>query len=126
MPSIRILSVGQCGYDDGKIRRSIKTGLTAEVISVGSHDQAQKLLREERFDVVLVNRIGDQDGASGLDLIQVLKSAATTASIPCLLVSNLTEAQDAAVSLGAARGFGKNDLETKRPVEALMDALAVS
>ena len=126
MPVIRILSVGQCSYDDGRIRRSILKGLDAEVIAVSTQKEAQRILREEKFDVVLVNRIGDQDSALGLDFIQLLKSEPTTANIRSLLVSDLADAQEAAVRLGAAKGFGKVDLETTKPVEALVNALAIS
>ena len=110
MPRVRILSVGQCGYDHGQISGQFKRQIDAEVFSAGTHNQAMSAIRAGHFDLVLVNRIGDDDGAPGLDLIRTLKSDPGTASLPVMLVSNYAEAQADAVSLGALPGFGKADL----------------
>lgn len=67
-------------------------------------------LRQGAYDLVLVNRVLDEDSSSGLDLIRQLKADPALARIPVLLVSNYVDAQAQAVALGALRGFGKNDL----------------
>jgi CheY-like chemotaxis protein len=124
VPAIRILSVGQCSYDDGNIRRSLALPLEAEVVAVDTHDQARKTLLGSRFDLILVNRVGDSDGAIGLDLVRDLKQEPAHAAIPTMLVSNFADAQSQAIALGAAPGFGKTDLGTNKAIDAIRQALA--
>ena len=126
MPRIRILSVGQCGFDNSQIRQSLSKPLDAEVIAVDTHREATEALQVGGIDVVLVNRIGDTDGAYGLDLIRAIKNNSSTSSIPTLLVSNFASAQQDAMAIGAAPGFGKDDLSTKNAVEAIRQALTGS
>jgi len=57
------------------------------------------------MDIVLVNRILAQDGSSGLQVIRELIGTGT--KTPVMLLSDRSDAQDAAVALGAVRGFGK-------------------
>jgi CheY-like chemotaxis protein len=63
---------------------------------------------------VLINRVLDFDGSSGLDLIRTLKEAPDQpmAAVPVILVSNYPEAQQAALELGAVSGFGKASLHS--------------
>ena len=123
MPRIRILSVGQCGFDNSQIRQSLGKPLDAEIIAADTHRDATEALRVGGIDLVLVNRIGDADGALGLDLIRIIKNDTATASIPTLLVSNFSSAQHEAMAIGAAPGFGKDDLGTKKEIEAIRQAL---
>ncbi len=121
MPRPRILSVGQCGYDHGQITRQLSQNFDAEVVAADTHAEALDALDESAFDLVLVNRVGDADGAPGLDLIRALKARAGSASAApaVVLVSNFADAQAQARSLGALDGFGKSDLG--RP--AFLDAI---
>ena len=70
-------------------------------------EQALEQLRQETFALVLVNRVFDADGSSGLDLIRALKAEEPLRDVPVMLVSNYEEAQAQAVQAGAALGFGK-------------------
>src|SRR4051794_41085510 len=97
----RILSVGQCGYDHGQISRQLGRHREAEVVAAATHAEALAALQQGGVDLVLVNRIGDRDGASGLDLIRAMKADPRTSAVPVMLVSNLADAQDEAVGLGA-------------------------
>jgi DNA-binding NarL/FixJ family response regulator len=124
VPQFRILSVGQCGYDDSRIRRYLGQPLDAEVVAADTHDEAWQALSTEAFDLVMVNRVGDTDGAPGIELIRKLKSDASTLSLPVMLVSNFPSAQGEAANLGATPGFGKDDLGTSRAVDAIRHALA--
>lgn len=112
MPRPRVLSVGQCGYDHSSIANHLKRSFDAEVVKADTADAAMRSLRTEGFDLVLVNRVGDRDGAPGLDLIRALKADPASAEVPVMLVSNYESAQEDAVKLGAHRGFGKADLGT--------------
>ena len=105
---MKILDVGQCGFDGPRMERLWREALGAEVESVDDGEEALEALGRGDVDVVLVNRILAADGASGLEVIEELVSA--KCDVPIMLVSDLPEAQDAAVELGAARGFGKADL----------------
>jgi two-component system chemotaxis response regulator CheY len=72
--------------------------------------QARAMLRERSFDLVLVNRILDADGFSGLEVIGQLKADDDLRRVPVMLVSNYEEAQQDAVARGALPGFGKSSL----------------
>ena len=67
-------------------------------------------LRQEAFALVLVNRVLDADGDSGVDLIRQIKTDETLRTTPVLLVSNYADAQKEAVAAGAEAGFGKAEL----------------
>ena len=123
MARVRILSVGQCGMDHGQIGRALGRPLDAEVIAADTHEDAGRQLAGGVFDLVLVNRVGDLDGAPGLEFIRALKADPATVGVPVMLVSNYPDAQAEAVSAGAAPGFGKSDLRTERALEPVRAAL---
>ncbi len=112
--------------DHGQIGRALARPLDAEVIAADTHEHARRLLGASGFDLVLVNRVGDLDGALGLHLIRALKADPATAEVPVMLVSNYPEAQAEAVSAGALPGFGKSDLSSGRALAAIRPALSDS
>ena len=91
--------------------------LEATVDCVDSSEEAGQSLKRGDYDVVQVNRVLAADGSSGLDVIKELLSSGTT--VPAMLVSDLPEAQDAAVALGAIRGFGKAELGEPGTLESV-------
>ena len=120
----RVLDVGQCGFDHDNISRMLSEEFGADVTRAATAEEAFRAVRAGHYDLVLVNRILDADGASGPGLIQQLLSNEVTRATPTMLVSNYSEAQDAAVALGAIRGFGKNRLtspETRNQLASLLD-----
>jgi two-component system chemotaxis response regulator CheY len=122
----RILNVGQCGFDHGAISGYLVSHLGADVARADTPDEAEEMLRAERYDLVLVNRLLDLDGSSGLELIRALKESQdpALADIPVMLVSDYPEAQEAARELGAAPGFGKSDLHSPVTLERIKGSLA--
>lgn len=102
----RVLSVGQCGADHSAIAATLQRHFAATVIPAATARDAEKLLDAESFSLILVNRILDEDGGRGLDVIRQLRAR----SIPIMLVSNHDEAQAQAEAAGAAPGFGKAEL----------------
>ena len=120
----RVLSVGQCVPDGMSIKSFLKQQFAAEVQSAATADEAMALLHNGPFDLVLVNRVFDEDGGSGLDLIKAVKMNPTTGKIPVMLVSNYAEAQEKAVNVGAEPGFGKAQLGTREVVERLTPILS--
>ena len=120
----RVLDVGQCDFDHDNICRMLSEEFGADVKRAVACEEAFRAIQGAHFDLVLVNRVLDADGASGLDLVQRLLSNEDTRATPTMLVSNYTDAQDAAVALGATRGFGKNALtspETRDLLASLLD-----
>jgi two-component system chemotaxis response regulator CheY len=109
--SRRVLSVGQCGFDHGSISQTLRRNFAAEVVSAATADQAMSLLRQDSFDLVLVNRVFDANGDSGLDLIRQIKADEQIRQVPVMLVSNFADAQQQAVAAGAEPGFGKSALD---------------
>jgi CheY-like chemotaxis protein len=123
MTPARVLSVGQCDFDGGRIGRYLRDRFGALTESVDSSEEAIEALRTGAFRLALVNRVLDRDGSSGLDLIRALKADPDLAAIPAILVSNYPDAQAEAVSLGAAPGFGKGEIGKPRVFEALAPIL---
>ncbi len=105
---MKILDVGQCGFDGPRMARLWHEALGAEVDCANTGDNAVEMLQRTDYDVVLVNRVLAADKSSGLEAIKRL--LVLQREIPVMLVSDLAEAQDAAVALGAVRGFGKAHL----------------
>ncbi|MEI8194829.1 MAG: hypothetical protein WCI73_02855 [Phycisphaerae bacterium] len=113
----RILSVGQCGSDDSRLARLLgELGLRLERAPDAA--TATELLNTGHYALVLVNRIFDADGSSGLALIAQLG-----ATVPVMLISDYPEAQAQAVAAGALAGFGKSQLQDPRTREKLRKAV---
>lgn len=119
MSKHRVLSVGQCGYDHGRIARHFRAAFHAEVRGASTFDEALAALQSDTYDLVLVNRVQDLDGKPGLELIRALKADPELASVPVMLVSNYPDAQADAQALGALPGFGKSELESTSTGERL-------
>jgi CheY-like chemotaxis protein len=107
MPSRQILSIGQCAADHFRIAQTFKEHFAADVVGADNDVEVQQILEQGTFDLILVNRVLDATGASGLKLVSALKKEPASQAIPIMLVSNHDEAQTEAVELGAHRGFGK-------------------
>ncbi len=103
----RVLSVGQCFADHSAIARVLRGSFGAEVVGADTRREALELLRQETFALILVNRVFDADGSSGLDLIGAIRADEEMRNVPVMLVSNYEDAQAQAVKMGATPGFGK-------------------
>jgi DNA-binding response OmpR family regulator len=104
MTAKRVLSVGQCFPDQSRLSAYLRQRFGVEVITASDEVAALQSLASESIDLVLVNRLFDADGASGIDFIRKVK---TESKVPVMLVSNLEDAQRQAVEAGALTGFGK-------------------
>ena len=122
-----VISVGQCGYDNSRIRTLIRSiDSTVEIKEADSHQETMEVLASlGEAALVLVNRVFDMDGSSGMDLISQLKSKESEfAGIPVMLVSNYEKSQAEAIANGAISGFGKSELqsvETRRKIESVLN-----
>lgn len=119
----RVLSVGQCGFDHTKISRYLANTFGTSVEGADSFDEAVAAIKSGAYDLILVNRISDFDGSSGIELIRTLKADPDLARVPVMLVSDHTSAQSVAESEGALPGFGKSDLHTPTALERLRPLL---
>ena len=116
-----VLDVGQCDLDHSNLSELIGSHFDCNVVRSNSLKETQELMQSGGFDLVLVNRILDHDGASGMDVIRhVRRSSPET---PVMLVSNFPEAQSESVELGAEPGFGKASLGDSRTIQLLQPFL---
>jgi CheY-like chemotaxis protein len=117
----KVLSVGQCSMDHGSISRTLQGAFGADVTPAATADEALSLLRGGGYGLVLVNRVFDSDGDSGLDFIRRVKAEAP--AVPVMLVSNFADAQAQAVEAGALPGFGKAALSAPQTLARLKERL---
>jgi hypothetical protein len=72
--SKKILSLGQCGADNYTLTQFLETSFNAHVVLADTFVEALAQLRAGTFDLVLVNRVLDANGASGLTFIGQMKA----------------------------------------------------
>jgi two-component system chemotaxis response regulator CheY len=123
MANRQVLNVGQCGADHASVRWLLQREFDATVVPAATTVEALAQLRRGIFDLVLVNRVLDRDGSSGLDLIRQLHEDEALRQIPVMLVSNYAEAQQEAEALGARPGFGKAELDRPQTLARLREIL---
>jgi DNA-binding NtrC family response regulator len=124
MSSLRVLSVGQCGFDSASLERMFQQDFAARVDSVDSAREAAAQLQAEAYNLVLVNRRLDADGASGVALLEQLHTQAP--DVPIMLVSDRADAQAEAIAKGALPGFGKAALRSEETALRIREALGNS
>lgn len=116
-----VLSVGQCGFDDSRLARVLAVEADAHMDRACTLAEARQKIAGKKYDLILVNRIIDGDGESGVDFIGELKKVE---GAPCtMLVSDYADAQAAAVANGAFAGFGKSALGSAEVGQRLRQAL---
>lgn len=114
-----ILDVGNCGPDHASIRSFLTRHFDCSVAQSHGVEDTLSALREGDFALVLVNRKLDRDYSDGIEIIRAIKSDAQLARVPVMLVTNYAEHQDAAVALGAERGFGKLEFDKSETIDRL-------
>jgi DNA-binding NtrC family response regulator len=125
MNSKTVLSIGQCRPDGAAITYYLQSNFSAVVTAADTAGAAMHLLASEHFDLVLINRILDADGSSGMDILKTIRLNAAWDTLPVMLVSNYPQWQEAAVAGGALPGFGKAELnrpETRQKIGAVLGA----
>ena len=116
MAKRKVLDVGNCGPDHAAVRRMLLQHFDVEVLQAHGPADTMELLSAQAVDLVLINRKLDQDYSDGTEILKQIKADPKLASVPVMLVTNYEEHQQAAMQMGAERGFGKlslNDSETK-------------
>ena len=123
MASKRVLSVGQCFADHSSLSRILKQHFDAVVVPADGAAEALGLLEQQTFELVLVNRVFDANGGSGVEFIRQLTQRQPQVIVPVMLVSNYEDAQREAVAAGARPGFGKAALGQAQTLARLKDVL---
>ena len=82
------------------------------------------MAKDLKPDLVLINRLYDANGDEGMETLRALKADEATSNIPIMVVSNYSDAQDAAVAAGAIQGFGKSALNTPETLALLQGCLS--
>lgn len=121
----KILSIGQCAVDHAAIARAIEGNLPATVEAAPTLAAALARLRQDRFDLVFINRILDADRARGLDVLRAIKADPAVGRVRVMLVTNYPDVQAQAVAAGALAGFGKaalGEAETVARLKAVLDS----
>jgi len=121
-----VISVGQCGFDNSRIRELIRS--VDPAIDIRFTDTFSETLKtlddlDGRVALVMINRIMDLDGASGLELIHEILHSDRHTHVPVMLVSDYEHAQAAAIAEGALPGFGKSSLRAETTKERLNSIL---
>lgn len=119
-----VLDVGQCSMDHGAITRMLQGHFDVEVTRAHDADDLIAALETSEFDLVLVNRKLDRNGEDGVELIRRIVTDEKLNGVPCMLVSNYADAQEAAVDAGARPGFGKSALAAELTIQRLRDVLS--
>lgn len=115
----RVLSVGQCGPDNGAIRQMIEGNFDAQVSTTDHQEDTLAALRAQDVDLVLINRKLDIDYSDGLTIIEAIKNDPELADVPVMLITNYPEHQQLAQAKGAEPGFGKTMLRHPETQELL-------
>ena len=92
MPPKKLLSIGQCCADHSSISRLLTQNFQIEIINADNSKEAESLISAGTFSLILVNRIFDTNGESGLAFIKKYCSQQTSTSTPIMLESCKEEA----------------------------------
>jgi CheY-like chemotaxis protein len=115
----RVLDIGNCVPDHRAIVQLITSHFDAQVIAADQWQDACDQLREQTFDLVLVNRKLDIDYSDGIQVIHQMKADAELRAIPVMMITNFAEHQQQAIQAGAVEGFGKQSLRDPATREKL-------
>jgi CheY-like chemotaxis protein len=119
----RVLEIGNCDYDHQNIAGLLRKHFDVEVTRAHRDAEAMVELARLPYDLVLVNRVFDEDGGDGLAFIRQLKQDPKLGRTPVMLISNYPESQKEAVAEGALPGFGKRVLHDPTTVTQLSEVL---
>lgn len=124
MSQLRILDVGNCVPDHSTLTRYLTKHFVCVVDEAADGARAMEKLKAHSYDLVLVNRKLDADYSDGLEVIKQIKADPETKEVPVMMMTNYPDHQDAAVSAGALRGFGKLEYNEPATLDRLKQVLA--
>ncbi|MEM7312459.1 MAG: response regulator [Planctomycetota bacterium] len=115
----KLLDVGNCGPDHHSLIMMTGRHFDVEITQAHGMTDALESLRNGSFDLVVVNRLMDRDGSSGLEIIKAIKSDDALKGTPVMMVTNYADHQQLAVAAGAEPGYGKSTLFDASTAELL-------
>ncbi|WDI44312.1 response regulator [Bremerella sp. P1] len=115
----QVLDVGNCGYDHGSLKNLIERNFDAKVLQSHGPADTIRMMREQTFALVVINRKLDRDHSNGIDILIDLKADEQFQDVPVMMLSNFEDAQAAAEAAGAVPGFGKRDLGKESTLKKL-------
>lgn len=118
-----VLDVGNCAPDHAAIRRMLTKNFDVEVLQTDGSSDTLETLRSRAVDLVLINRKLDMDYSDGVEILKTIKADPALAVLPVMIVTNYEEHQEAAMAIGAVRGFGKLSLNASDTLERLRTLL---
>lgn len=118
----RVLDIGNCGPDHHSLTMMVTQNFDAVVDRAHRADDALALLAQNDYSLVVVNRLLDEDGSSGMNVVKQVQE--THADLPVMLVTNYDQHQRAAVAAGCRPGYGKNDLFSQSTIELFKNYLS--
>lgn len=117
---LTIAMVGHCVADEVMLKQFVKRHAPqAHFVRVADERALESVLSSPAL--LLVNRVLDGDFAEDSGLRVVERAAGGTGV--AMLISNLSEAQQASVQSGGIAGFGKSQLGDPGSVERLREAI---
>lgn len=115
----RVLLVGHCAADTASLQQMLGSHFSVRIDTAATLRESLSMAKQTSFDLVLVNRILDQDGSLGLEIIREWVATPPMVTCPMMLVSNFESAQQEAVEAGAQPGFGKQQLHAPETLDIL-------
>ncbi len=119
----RVLDVGQCSPDHFTISNLLSDHFDVKVDRAATVGEALAMMHRQNYRLVLVNRLIDEDGSDGMELIRNAAADERLRKMPVMLVSNYDDAQKQAVEAGGLRGFGKSEIGNRETIERLAELL---
>ena len=109
--------------DHANISRMLAEHFDASIDRAHLARDVVRLTQENAYDLILINRLLDQDHSEGMDILRELKADDSRTATPVMLVTNFAEHQQQAVDAGAIMGFGKSELDSPDTIAKLKTVL---
>ncbi|MBR9705217.1 hypothetical protein GOV12_07430 [Candidatus Pacearchaeota archaeon] len=106
----KVLVVGNCNFDGPRICKFIDSNFSAKSCEAKSIKISKDMIKKDKYDLILVNRVCVGDGNMGLELVDYIKNE--NMDIPTMIITNYKDKMDEAITHGAVKGFGKEDLDS--------------
>ena len=123
----KVLDVGNCQPDHEAISNFLSKHFDCQVTQAHGLDDMRTALDggddDGDYVLVLVNRKLDRDYSDGIEIIRQIRADPKLTEVTVMLITNYAEHQDAAIALGAKRGFGKLEFEKSETLERLRQVL---
>jgi len=119
-----VLDVGNCAPDFAAISQFLTSKFDCEIDQAHGPEDTLSKLRAGEYALVTINRKLDRDYSDGIEILKAIKADAEISDVPLMLITNFDEHQDAAVALGAERGFGKLEYEEAETLAKLQAILS--